>query len=72
MENGGRLLSTTSETSVSSVSSVSMLEAKEETRLVLQAFLHRAATMPHTERPGRVGGAYRDHNKHRYNTRERT
>lgn len=68
MENGGRLPSTSS---VSSVSSVSMLEVKAETRLVLQAFLHRAATIPLRERPGRIGGAYRDHNKHRYQPKPR-
>lgn len=65
MENGGRPAST------SSVSSVSMPEVKAETRLVLQAFLHRAASIPLKERPGRVGGAYRDHNKHRYGTKPR-
>lgn len=65
MENGGRPAST------SSVSSVSMLEVKAETRLVLQAFLHRAASTPLKERPGRVGGAYRDHNKHRSMTKPR-
>lgn len=68
MENGGRLPSTSS---VSSISSVSMLEVKAETRLVLQAFLHRAAALPLKERPGRVGGAYRDHNKHRYRPKPR-
>lgn len=65
MENGGRLSST------SSVSSVSMLEVKAETRLVLQAFLHRAATLPLKERPGRVGGAYRDLNTHRFHPKPR-
>ncbi|KAK7881113.1 hypothetical protein WMY93_032291 [Mugilogobius chulae] len=65
MENGGRLLSS------SSVSSVSMLEVKAETRLVLQAFLHRTITIPLTERPGRVGGAYRDHDKHRHRPKGR-
>ncbi|KAJ0058606.1 hypothetical protein NL108_017721 [Boleophthalmus pectinirostris] len=68
MENGGRLPSSSS---TSSVSSVSMLEVKAETRLVLQAFLHRTANIPLTERPGRVGGAYRNHNKHRYCSKDR-
>lgn len=62
MENG-RLPST------SSVSSVSMLEVKAETRLVLQAFLHRVAAVPLKERPGRVGGAYRDHSKYRFRSK---
>ncbi|KAJ0001093.1 hypothetical protein NQD34_006113 [Periophthalmus magnuspinnatus] len=66
MENGGRLPSSSS---VSSVSSVSLLEVKAESRLVLQAFLHRTANIPLTERPGRVGGAYRDHNKLRYSSK---
>ncbi|XP_040919317.1 uncharacterized protein bcl2l12 [Toxotes jaculatrix] len=49
--------------SVSSVSSISLVETKAETRLVLQAFLHRAISVPPKDRPGRVGGAYADHNK---------
>lgn len=58
MESAGRCPST------SSVSSVSLLDVKEETRLVLQAFLHRTAAIPLRERPGPVGGAYRDHTKY--------
>lgn len=52
--------------SVSSVSSISLLEIKTETHLVLQAFLHRTLSIPLPERPGRVGGAYKDFNKKRY------
>ncbi|KAG7505110.1 hypothetical protein JOB18_023937 [Solea senegalensis] len=48
----------------SSVSSASLLEVKTETHLVLQAFLNRAVTVPTEQRPGRVGGAYLDHNKY--------
>nr|XP_020463932.1 bcl-2-like protein 12 isoform X2 [Monopterus albus] len=47
--------------SVSSISSISLVEIKADTRLVLQAFLHRTLTLPLKDRPGRVGGAYRDH-----------
>lgn len=43
--------------------SVSLLEVKAETRLVLGAFLRRALSTPLAQRPGRVGGAYRDHKK---------
>ncbi|KAM4716399.1 bcl-2-like protein 12 [Anableps anableps] len=43
-----------------SVSSVSLTE----THRVLQAFLERTASTPHKERPGRIAGAYDDHNKH--------
>ncbi|CAJ1076617.1 uncharacterized protein bcl2l12 [Xyrichtys novacula] len=50
--------------SVSSVSSISLLEIKADTHLVLKAFLHRTLTLPLEERPGRVGGAYTDHNKY--------
>ncbi|GAA6232664.1 putative uncharacterized protein DDB_G0271982 isoform X1 [Lates japonicus] len=50
--------------SVSSISSISLLEVKAETHLVLQAFLHRTLSVPQKERPGRVGGTYRDHNKY--------
>ncbi|XP_068605975.1 bcl-2-like protein 12 [Brachionichthys hirsutus] len=46
----------------SSVSSLSLVEYKAETNLVLQAFLKRTVALPLTERPGRIGGAYRDHN----------
>ncbi|XP_044038691.1 uncharacterized protein bcl2l12 isoform X2 [Siniperca chuatsi] len=50
--------------SVSSISSISLVEIKAETHLVLHAFLHRTLSIPLKERPGRVGGAYRDHNKY--------
>ncbi|XP_029945787.1 uncharacterized protein bcl2l12 [Salarias fasciatus] len=50
--------------SVSSISSISLMEVKAETHLVLQAFLHRAVSIPLHDRPGRVGGAYSDHNKY--------
>ncbi|XP_053708534.1 apoptosis facilitator Bcl-2-like protein 14 [Synchiropus splendidus] len=49
--------------SVSSVSSISLLEIKTETHLVLKAFLNRTLAIPTHERLGRVGGAYKDHNK---------
>lgn len=48
----------------SSVSSVSLIEIKTETHRVLQAFLERTISTPHKERPGRIAGAYDDHNKH--------
>ncbi|XP_042361817.1 uncharacterized protein bcl2l12 isoform X2 [Plectropomus leopardus] len=50
--------------STSSISSISLVEIKAETHLVLKAFLHRTISIPLTERPGTVGGAYRDHNKY--------
>ncbi|XP_068580950.1 uncharacterized protein bcl2l12 [Cebidichthys violaceus] len=50
--------------SVSSVSSISLLEVKAETHLVIQAFLHRALSVPPKERPGTVGGAYKEHSKY--------
>ncbi|XP_051242950.1 uncharacterized protein bcl2l12 isoform X2 [Dicentrarchus labrax] len=50
--------------SVSSISSISLVDIKTETHLVLQAFLHRTLSIPQTERPGRVGGTYRDYNKY--------
>ncbi|XP_023681914.1 uncharacterized protein bcl2l12 isoform X2 [Paramormyrops kingsleyae] len=43
--------------------SISLLEAKEDTRLVLNAFLRQTLTLPHSQRPGRVGGAYKDSSK---------
>ncbi|XP_037648464.1 bcl-2-like protein 12 isoform X1 [Sebastes umbrosus] len=49
--------------SVSSISSISLVEIKAETTLVLKAFLHRTITIPQKERPGTIGGAYREHNK---------
>lgn len=50
-----------------SVSSVSLLEIKEDTRLVLKAFLRHSLSTPAAERPGRVGGGYRDHTKYSAN-----
>ncbi|CAN9505377.1 unnamed protein product [Ophioblennius macclurei] len=50
--------------SVSSISSISLMEVKAETHMVLHAFLHRAVSIPLHDRPGRVGGAYSDHNKY--------
>ncbi|XP_018619917.1 uncharacterized protein LOC108941635 [Scleropages formosus] len=38
-------------------------EIQEETRLVLEAFVGKALSVPLCERPGRVGGAYRDSSK---------
>ncbi|XP_018592413.1 uncharacterized protein LOC108925134 [Scleropages formosus] len=43
--------------------SVSLLEIMEDTRLVLGAFLRQSLTVAPSQRPGRVGGAYRDANK---------
>nr|XP_015208844.1 PREDICTED: bcl-2-like protein 12 isoform X1 [Lepisosteus oculatus] len=40
--------------------SPSLLEIKEETRLVLEAFLRRSVALPTSAQPGRVGGSYRD------------
>lgn len=54
--------------SVSSISSISLVEIKAETHLVLRAFLHRTVSMPLKERPGTVGGLYRDHNQYRWHT----
>lgn len=48
-----------SEYSDASISSISLVEIKAETHLVLKAFLNRTLSIPLTERPGRVGGAYR-------------
>ena len=61
-ESEGRLPSVSS---VSSVSSISLVEIKAETHLVLKAFLHRNLSVAPDERPGRVGGGYKDHNKYR-------
>jgi hypothetical protein len=52
--------------STSSVSSISLLEIKGETRLVLKAFLRKSLDLPLGDRPGRVGGAYKDKSKYRY------
>lgn len=51
--------------SVSSVSSISLLEIKTETNLVLGAFLRRTLAVAEADRPGRVGGAYKDYDKYR-------
>ncbi|XP_061892559.1 uncharacterized protein bcl2l12 [Entelurus aequoreus] len=48
----------------SSVSSISLLEVKAESRLVLQAFLQRTLTVPFGDRPGWVGGTYKDHDRY--------
>nr|XP_057905874.1 uncharacterized protein bcl2l12 [Doryrhamphus excisus] len=48
----------------SSVSAISLLEVKVESRLVLQAFLNRTLSIPFVERPGRIGGGYKDHSKY--------
>ncbi|KAM4634679.1 uncharacterized protein bcl2l12 [Polymixia lowei] len=50
--------------SVSSVSSISLVEIKADTRLVLKAFLHQSLSIPLAQRPGRVGGTYRDPSKY--------
>ncbi|XP_041941116.1 uncharacterized protein bcl2l12 isoform X1 [Alosa sapidissima] len=44
--------------------SVSLLEVKADTQLVLKSFLRNALSVPAAERPGRVGGTYRDSNKY--------
>ncbi|KAJ8399965.1 hypothetical protein AAFF_G00406950 [Aldrovandia affinis] len=44
--------------------SVSLLEFVEDTRLVLGAFLRQSLAIPLAQRPGRVGGAYKDHSKY--------
>ncbi|KAL4617824.1 hypothetical protein GN956_G20442 [Arapaima gigas] len=49
--------------SPSSGDSVSLLEIMEDTRLVLNAFLRKTLTVAPSQRPGQVGGAYRDTNK---------
>ncbi|XP_056143687.1 uncharacterized protein bcl2l12 [Lampris incognitus] len=48
----------------SDVSCTSLLEVKSDTRLVLKAFLHQSLSIPASERPGRVGGSYRDLNRY--------
>ncbi|XP_057717459.1 apoptosis facilitator Bcl-2-like protein 14 isoform X2 [Corythoichthys intestinalis] len=48
----------------SSVSSISLLDIKAESRLVLQAFLNQTLSIPFVERPGRVGGGYKEYNKY--------
>ncbi|XP_047428102.1 uncharacterized protein bcl2l12 isoform X2 [Mugil cephalus] len=62
--NEGMSLSAGRLDSTSSVSSISLVEIKTETRLVLQAFLHQTLSTPLTERPGRVGGGYKDSSKY--------
>ncbi|XP_026180372.1 uncharacterized protein bcl2l12 [Mastacembelus armatus] len=57
--------------SVSSISSISLVEIKAETHLVLQAFLQRTLSIPPKDRPGRVGGAYRDHNEYSSNSQQK-
>ncbi|XP_051572715.1 bcl-2-like protein 12 isoform X1 [Myxocyprinus asiaticus] len=44
--------------------SISLLEIKAETRLVLKSFLHHSLSIPPGERPGRIGGEYKDPNKY--------
>ncbi|KAJ7989989.1 hypothetical protein DPEC_G00310200 [Dallia pectoralis] len=44
----------------SSVSSVSLVEIKEDTRQVLKAFLRNSLAVPQANRPGTVGGLYKD------------
>ncbi|XP_067333472.1 DNA ligase 1 isoform X1 [Channa argus] len=57
--------------SASSISSISLLEIKAETHLVLQAFLHRTLCVPLKERPGRIGGTYKDKNKYSSKSRQK-
>ncbi|XP_036402587.1 apoptosis facilitator Bcl-2-like protein 14 [Megalops cyprinoides] len=56
--------------SPSPCSSLPLLETREETRLVLEAFLRQSLTVPLAQRPGRVGGAYKDHSKFSVGGRE--
>ncbi|KAL0993676.1 hypothetical protein UPYG_G00111460 [Umbra pygmaea] len=51
-----------------SVSSISLVEIKEETRLVLKAFLRNS--LSESERPGTIGGLYKDPNKYRANVKK--
>ncbi|XP_051570547.1 bcl-2-like protein 12 [Myxocyprinus asiaticus] len=44
--------------------SISLLEIKTETRLVLKSFLRHSLSIPPGERPGRIGGEYKDPNKY--------
>ncbi|XP_051989088.1 bcl-2-like protein 12 [Xyrauchen texanus] len=44
--------------------SISLLEIKAETRLVLKSFLRKSLSIPPGERPGRIGGEYKDPNKY--------
>ncbi|KAJ8245855.1 hypothetical protein GJAV_G00261030 [Gymnothorax javanicus] len=50
--------------------SVSLLETIEDTRLVLGAFLRQSLDIPLAQRPGRIGGAYKDHHKYSANEKE--
>ncbi|XP_035259922.1 bcl-2-like protein 12 [Anguilla anguilla] len=43
---------------------VSLVEIMEDTRLVLGAFLRQSLAVPLAQRPGRIGGAYKDHSKY--------
>ncbi|XP_056607962.1 uncharacterized protein bcl2l12 [Triplophysa dalaica] len=43
--------------------SISLLEIKAETRLVLKSLLRHSLSIAQGERPGRIGGAYKDPNK---------
>ncbi|XP_016302563.1 cylicin-1-like [Sinocyclocheilus anshuiensis] len=44
--------------------SISLLEIKAEARLVLKSFLRHSLSIPPGERPGRIGGEYKDPNKY--------
>lgn len=44
--------------------SISLPEIKAETRLVLKSFLRQSLSIPPGERPGRIGGGYKDPNKY--------
>lgn len=46
--------------------SISLLEIKAETRLVLKSLLRHSLSIAQGERPGRIGGAYKDPNKFRW------
>ncbi|XP_010865220.1 bcl-2-like protein 12 isoform X2 [Esox lucius] len=54
-----------------SVSSISLVEIKEDTCLVLKAFLRNSLSVPQADRPGTVGGLYKDPNKYSANAKKR-
>ncbi|KAI1896319.1 hypothetical protein AGOR_G00093560 [Albula goreensis] len=54
----------------SPTTSVSLVEIREDTRLVLGAFLRQSLAVPLAQRPGRVGGAYKEHYKYSAHERE--
>ncbi|XP_067238126.1 neurofilament heavy polypeptide isoform X2 [Chanodichthys erythropterus] len=51
--------------------SISLLEIKAETRMVLKSFLRHSLSIPPDERPGRIGGEYRDPHKYSASTKDK-